>query len=228
MPNCVPQSPTWFTLSVGWWVYSRILQTDSPMIVERRWPTCMSLAMLGEEKSTTVRGRGEAGGDGRGSPLTTRSFSFDVRYSVDRAMLMKPGPATSSFWMRGWSIDAARASATSRGALKALGFGSFLKSSMALLHWYSPFFGSFVCVTMTLMSSAGASGKVLYRAVEKMERSRERRPSVGGGGMRNLEEMEKAEEKRGERGTDERKDVRAGGSVMGLKVGTRGRSVVAT
>ena len=31
---------------------SRTRQIVSPMIVERRWPTCMSLAMFGDEKST--------------------------------------------------------------------------------------------------------------------------------------------------------------------------------
>ena len=54
MPNCVPQSPTWLTRSVSWPQNSRIRQIVSPMMVERRWPTCISLATLGDEKSTTT------------------------------------------------------------------------------------------------------------------------------------------------------------------------------
>ena len=54
MPNCVPQSPTWLTRSVSWPQNSRIRQIVSPMMVERRWPTCISFAILGDEKSTST------------------------------------------------------------------------------------------------------------------------------------------------------------------------------
>ncbi len=37
---------------------ARKKEDSLPMIVDLRWPTCISLAMLGEEKSTTIRFRG--------------------------------------------------------------------------------------------------------------------------------------------------------------------------
>ena len=52
IPNCVPQSPTWLTRSTLKPMNSRIRHTDSPMIVLRKWPTCISLAIFGLEKST--------------------------------------------------------------------------------------------------------------------------------------------------------------------------------
>ena len=49
MPNWVPQSPMWFC---GMTVSPRAVRTrlrQSPMIVERRLPTCICLATLGAE-----------------------------------------------------------------------------------------------------------------------------------------------------------------------------------
>ena len=59
MPNGVPQSPTWLSL-IRWWPTNSVTRAiASPTIVVRRWPTCISLAMLGEEYSTiTVCGCG--------------------------------------------------------------------------------------------------------------------------------------------------------------------------
>ena len=49
MPNGVPQSPRWFSRRTRWPAASSIRQRASPMIVERRLPTCISLATFGAE-----------------------------------------------------------------------------------------------------------------------------------------------------------------------------------
>ena len=49
MPNCVPQSPTWLTRSMSWPQNSMTRARESPMIVERMCPMCISFATLGEE-----------------------------------------------------------------------------------------------------------------------------------------------------------------------------------
>ena len=54
IPNYVPQSPTWLILLTSYPVYSKILQSDSPIMVDLKCPTCISLAILGEEKSTAI------------------------------------------------------------------------------------------------------------------------------------------------------------------------------
>ena len=62
------------------------------MIVERRCPTCISLAMLGLEKSTTTGAARSTGGTpSRGSPI--RSCTSAASRSGRRVRLMKPGPA---------------------------------------------------------------------------------------------------------------------------------------
>ena len=121
IPNCVPQSPTWFSLcskeefqpaqchhhpfsplpsppspptylSTSCPTYSRSRESVSPMMVERRCPTCISLAMLGEEKSITTLFFSTAGGL---TPFTRMSVTSCDTKSVRRKMLTKPGPATS-------------------------------------------------------------------------------------------------------------------------------------
>ena len=52
--TCVPQSPTWFRRRTSTFENSSMLARVSPIIVDLRWPTCISLAILGEEKSTTA------------------------------------------------------------------------------------------------------------------------------------------------------------------------------
>lgn len=96
MPNWVPQSPMWFSLceedspahlspphssfpsphlNTSWPRNSSSRESVSPIMVERRCPTCISLAMLGEEKSITTRSfLGTAGGR---TPLTSRSVTRD-------------------------------------------------------------------------------------------------------------------------------------------------------
>ena len=49
MPNGVPQSPTWFCRMTLWPSASSTRASASPMIVLRRWPTCISLATFGAE-----------------------------------------------------------------------------------------------------------------------------------------------------------------------------------
>ena len=43
----------WFYLRTSWPTYSNKRLIDSPIIVDRRCPTCISLAMLGEDISTS-------------------------------------------------------------------------------------------------------------------------------------------------------------------------------
>ena len=54
MPNGVPQSPTWLSLITRCPANARIRAMASPTTVVRRCPTCISLAMFGEEYSTTT------------------------------------------------------------------------------------------------------------------------------------------------------------------------------
>jgi len=49
IPKGVPHSPMWFWRTTVWPIHSSSRTTASPMIVERRWPTCISLAALGAE-----------------------------------------------------------------------------------------------------------------------------------------------------------------------------------
>ncbi len=49
MPNGVPQSPMWFWRITVSPRDSKMRTSESPITVERRWPTCISLATLGAE-----------------------------------------------------------------------------------------------------------------------------------------------------------------------------------
>ncbi|MNS44971.1 hypothetical protein D3C72_774280 [compost metagenome] len=102
----------------------------SPMIVERKWPTCKRLATFGLENSTTtVCGFATTPTPPRGS-LATWATNWP-RNSLESRMLMKPGPAmVGGSAMPLKSSLAMRASATSRGF-----FLSDLASGMAALDW---------------------------------------------------------------------------------------------
>ena len=65
----------------------------SPTIVERRWPTCISLAMFGEEYSTmTVLGFMVRGVPRRGSAsISVAAAAIQALLSLK---LMNPGPLT--------------------------------------------------------------------------------------------------------------------------------------
>ena len=104
------------------------------MMVERRWPTCISFATFGDEKSTTVL------------PLTvrfstpTRSVSARIdcscafRNSRENFRLMKPGPPISGSRNSPAVFADSPAlifSATCRGFVP----GSFFVSASAALHW---------------------------------------------------------------------------------------------
>ena len=93
MPNWVPQSPTWLSLITRWPANSRIRAMASPTIVVRRCPTCISLAMLGEEYSTTtVCGAAAGARPSRSSPSMAEACA--AIQSSRRVRLMKPGPLT--------------------------------------------------------------------------------------------------------------------------------------
>ena len=95
MPNCEPQSPRWLSRTTRCPSAAMIRARLSPMTVERRCPTCIGLATLGDEKSmTTVLARagglqaerlvGQQVAQRRGDPARR-----------SRRRLRNPGPATS-------------------------------------------------------------------------------------------------------------------------------------
>ena len=140
-------TPTWLSLSTSAPQNSSRLARQSPMIVERRWPTCISLATLGDEKSTTARSTpaGRAGAHVEG-PATSMATSLSPRASRESLMLMKPGPASEGGLAGSRSCAAGDESelgsaatilaATSRGALGAPSLPlSLPKTPIALLHW---------------------------------------------------------------------------------------------
>mmetsp|Transcript_29165 Transcript_29165/g.74825 ORF Transcript_29165/g.74825 Transcript_29165/m.74825 type:complete len:215 (-) Transcript_29165:456-1100(-) len=135
MPNCVPQSPMWLRRTTSAPQNSSSLQRVSPRMVERRWPTCISFATLGEEKSTTTRCFTA------GAHVLMPFLSMPIMRPVSQAslslMLMKPGPARLISVMTPFSGTAATmASATARGFLGAPSLPFMRpKSAMALLHW---------------------------------------------------------------------------------------------
>ena len=49
MPNGVPQSPMWFSRMTVCPTNASMRVRASPMIVVRRWPTCISFATFGWE-----------------------------------------------------------------------------------------------------------------------------------------------------------------------------------
>lgn len=64
----------------------------SPMMVERRWPTCISFATFGDEKSTTTRLR--TGATTRRTPPTRMPCTCAASHERESLMLMNPGPAS--------------------------------------------------------------------------------------------------------------------------------------
>ena len=132
MPNWVPQSPTWLSL-ITWWPANSVTRAiASPTIVVRRWPTCISFAMFGEEYSTmTVSGASVSGVPSRGSP--SRVVVASAIHSGRSVKLTNPGPLTvGASLMPPTSRWLTMSAATSRGALP-----SFLASGSAALDWKS-------------------------------------------------------------------------------------------
>ena len=136
------RTPTWLSLSTSAPQNSSRFARQSPMMVERRWPTCISLATFGEEKSTTARDTpaGRLGAQVEG-PSTSMAPSRAASASLESLMLMNPGPASEGGLEASRSGEPAGSAATifaatSRGALGAPSFPfSLPKTPMALLHW---------------------------------------------------------------------------------------------
>jgi len=140
MPNWVPQSPTWFTRRTSWPQNSRTRQIVSPMIVDRRWPTCISLAMFGDEKSTsTFRAPPNADrGGGAATPDAATRCAWALSSDSSTWALMKPAGATLADLRTPFAgTAAAMASPTARGdGSRATPFAlSVLKMPMGALHW---------------------------------------------------------------------------------------------
>ena len=111
----------------------------SPMIVERRWPTCISFATLGDEKSTSTFCFFAAGGF---APSAAIACTREASHVGESHRLMKPGPATSCFARIAPPIApicAASAAPTSRGLFTPSGSAprplSWPKSPIAALFW---------------------------------------------------------------------------------------------
>ena len=137
MPNWVPQSPTWLSRSTRWPRNSSTRARQSPMIVERRWPTCISLAMLGLEKSTSTGAAiSTAGTPSRGSPRRLRISIASC--SGLRLRLMKPGPAIWGVSQRWLKAGFAVSCATMAVAIWRGGCPSGLARARAPLAWKSP------------------------------------------------------------------------------------------
>ena len=68
------------------------LQMVSPMMVERRWPTCISFATFGDEKSTTTRLW--MGATMLFTPFFKMPCTCAASHARESLMLMKPGPAS--------------------------------------------------------------------------------------------------------------------------------------
>ena len=142
MPNWVPQSPTWFWRITSSPRNSSTRPTASPMMVERRWPTCISLARFGEDRSTTTRCCAPALRTPRCASARAASRRW-ARASVFWKKFRKPGPAMSTLLMDGSAGRAAISfSARSRGFMPA-----GLASIMAMLLAKSPWLLSLVFST---------------------------------------------------------------------------------
>ena len=115
-------------------------QTDSPMIVERRWPTCISFAMFGEEKSTRqVKGETD---DGLGSfPVRMNLFTWSCRNDGVNLQRMKPILLTSRSITTGWFSPIASITDAPMSEAELIPAGrqpDFLKSAkraIAAVHW---------------------------------------------------------------------------------------------
>eukprot|EP00955_Chlamydomonas_euryale_P065675 359307-Chlamydomonas_euryale.AAC.2 len=106
------------------------------MMVERKWPTCISLATLGDEKSTTARFTASFGAHDA-MPANSIACTRAASAGRDSFTLMKPGPARLVPSTSALSGSASMmAVPTSRGALGAPSVPlSFPNSAIALLHW---------------------------------------------------------------------------------------------
>ena len=141
IPNWVPQSPTWLSRSTGWPRNSSTRAKASPMIVERRCPTCISLAMLGLEKST-ITGVGATpvaarhGTPRRGSPR--RACNSAASRSGRRVRLMKPGPAIWGSRQSSAKAGSAVSCSTIAVAIARGGWPRGLARGRAPLAWKSP------------------------------------------------------------------------------------------
>ena len=73
-------------------------QSESPMIVERMWPTCIGLATFGAEKSTTTVRPAPMSGAPNLSSLS-KALALAAKASGKMRKLMNPGPAMSAVAM---------------------------------------------------------------------------------------------------------------------------------
>ncbi|MNP55697.1 hypothetical protein D3C76_1503620 [compost metagenome] len=134
MPNWVPQSPTWFWRMTWSPKNSSTRATLSPMMVERRWPTCISLARFGADRSTTTFSAGPALRTPRWASARAASRR-SARASVFWKKFRKPGPAISTLLISSLAGRASMSfSARSRGFMPA-GLASIMAMLLAKSPW---------------------------------------------------------------------------------------------
>ena len=109
----------------------------SPMTVERRWPTCIS---LGEVDAAEIDDDGlavGAGGVDAERRRVERGEQVREAHPRRRRMLMKPGPAMLAS-VTGSAISARSSLATMALAMSRGGLPSVLARGIAALDWKSP------------------------------------------------------------------------------------------
>ena len=130
MPNCEPQSPRWLSRTTRCPSAALIRARLSPITVERRCPTCIGLATLGDEKSmTTVL----ACAVGARPSVSSASSACNVEATQEssRRTLRNPGPATS-----GGPAIGARSTVRAISCARSRGLRfSVLASAMQPLAW---------------------------------------------------------------------------------------------
>ncbi len=129
-PICSPQSPRCTSLVTCQPLARNRRCRESPIMDERRWPTCIGLATFGPPKSiTSLRPEPLSGAPSRASPAIARMRPSSAASATSR--LMKPGPAISTLAKSGSAFSRlAIFSAIARGLALAC-----LAAASAPLHW---------------------------------------------------------------------------------------------
>ena len=95
IPIGKPQSPRWMSLVTLSPMKVKRRCNESPIILDRRWPTCIAFATFGPPKSMTIfRGDVTRGQPSLGSS-NKRSMKEAMKLS-DTLTLMNPGGATET------------------------------------------------------------------------------------------------------------------------------------
>ena len=111
MPNGVPQSPMWFSRMTVWPASTSMRTSASPIIVVRRWPTCISLATFGASSRRRPLGVAGAATPSSGSAAPRRGAGEEtvVEGEVDEARAgdldVRQMPSRSAAARTAWAIS---------------------------------------------------------------------------------------------------------------------------